>query len=110
LDIHGAMLARAGYNSSMADTPPGVEDQREGSHASSAVVGSLEAPSSAALQSFLHDGLHFTGEGYRLLYGELMTLIEDAFPDQMPTRLPFILPAWDDATAWGGGAENSSIS
>ena len=108
LDIHGAMLKRAGYNSSTAGTP--TDERTPGSRAtgspSSPMVGSLEAPPSDMLQSFLYDGLHFSGEGYKLLYGELMALIEEDFPDQMPTRLPFVLPAWDDGKAWG--ARNGS--
>ena len=135
LDIHGAMLARAGYNSSTASTPavtpsstaststtglspqpgpfsgaasalvatPSPTDEMPGGPLDAPpLVGSLRAPPSPALQAFLHDGLHFSGDGYRLLYGELMALIEEHFPDQMPTRLPFVLPAWDDEKAWGG--------
>ncbi|KAK0345686.1 hypothetical protein LTR91_015983 [Friedmanniomyces endolithicus] len=83
LDIHRSMLAHAGHDHL---TPP--------------LPGSMDRPTNSTLQSFLIDGLHFSGEGYRLLYGELMTLIERYWPESMPDRLPLMLPAWDFQPAW----------
>jgi isoamyl acetate esterase len=83
LDIFSSMLVRSGY--SIDSTP---------------FPGSLDAPTNANLQSYLHDGLHFSGKGYSLLFGELMALIERTWPDQMPERLPVRLPPWDAADAW----------
>ncbi|KAK5137885.1 hypothetical protein LTR08_006654 [Meristemomyces frigidus] len=84
LDIWTAMVSRAGY--SRTSPPP--------------VIGSREAPANETLQSFLHDGLHFTGEGYKILFGELMALIERTWPEEMPARLPMRLPPWDDPRTW----------
>lgn len=83
LDIWTAMMARAGHSRHDGMMP-----------------GSLGAPANETLQSFLHDGLHFSGEGYRVLYGELMGMIERTWPEEMPARLKMRLPAWDDGRAW----------
>jgi len=83
LDIHKSILARCGY-----------------SHSSTPMGGSAEVPPNVSLQEFLVDGLHFSGEAYRLLFGELMGLIEKEWPDQIPAQLPMRLPAWDAAAAW----------
>jgi lysophospholipase L1-like esterase len=53
--------------------------------------------------ALLHDGLHFTREGYEVLHEELMAVIEKTWPDQMPEALPFVLPRWDDEEAWKDG-------
>lgn len=45
-------------------------------------------------------GLHLTPEGYRVLYHEMMVLIAKTWPDQLPEKLPMILPAWNDLEAW----------
>ncbi|KAK4546534.1 hypothetical protein LTR36_001751 [Oleoguttula mirabilis] len=83
LDIWSAMVARAGHSRHDPITP-----------------GSMEAPVNDTLQSYLHDGLHFTGEGYKVLYGELMALIERTWPEEMPARLRMKLPAWDNGKTW----------
>ncbi|KAK5734466.1 hypothetical protein LTS12_026705 [Elasticomyces elasticus] len=78
LDIHRAMLALTGHD-----------------HLSVPLPGSMEAATNATLQSFLVDGFNFSGEGYRLLFTELMVLIEREWPEAMPNNLPLRLPAWD---------------
>ncbi|KAK5731448.1 hypothetical protein LTR17_011410 [Elasticomyces elasticus] len=75
LDIHTTMLALSGHDRSSNPLP-----------------GSLEAPTNATLQSFLIDGLHFSGEGYCLLFTELMKLIELSSPELMSAILPMRLP------------------
>ncbi|KAK4551581.1 hypothetical protein LTR86_011082 [Recurvomyces mirabilis] len=111
LDIHRAMLARAGQSTTSTAAPsttaiPNHVSQSSSTSSSStqttALPGSLTHPPSPSLQQYLHDGLHFSGEGYRLLHGELMTLIERTWPEQMPDRLPLRLPAWDHEPAWRG--------
>ena len=67
--------------------------------------GDRDQPVNPLLQSWLRDGLHLTSAGYALLYEELMRLIEREWPDQMPERLPFFYPAWDDETAWKPGQD-----
>jgi lysophospholipase L1-like esterase len=62
--------------------------------------GSHDAPSNPILQGLLHDGLHFSQSAYKLLFEELITLIQRKWPDQMPEQLPFVLPAWDDEEVW----------
>jgi len=83
LDLWTAMMSRTGNTREQPLTP-----------------GSLDVPPNQTLQSYVHDGLHLSGEGYRVLYGELMTLIERTWPDDMPARRPMRFPAWDDLGAW----------
>jgi hypothetical protein len=83
------MMERAGH--------PNIDIERD------TVPGSMSAPESTQLQGFMHDGLHFSRSAYELLYNELMALIERTWPDEMPERLPFVLPRWDDEEAWKDG-------
>ncbi|KAK4623574.1 Isoamyl acetate-hydrolyzing esterase 1 [Fulvia fulva] len=83
LDLWTAMIIRAGGNP--ADTEP---------------VGSIDVPCNEILQSFVHDGLHLSPTGYEILYDEMMALISERWPDQMPDKLSFVLPAWDNPEAW----------
>lgn len=45
-------------------------------------------------------GLHLTPRAYKIMVGELMSLIASAYPDQIPEKLPFVLPSWNDWEAW----------
>ena len=90
LDIWSAMARESGYEWSADDLdnfdkPP---------------FGSYKTPVNTALQSFLHDGLHFTRSAYKLLFEELIALIERTWPDQTPETTPMALPAWDEEEAW----------
>ena len=81
------------------------------------LYGSIDVPENAAIRDLIHDGvslllsrhpkitdrrsgLHFTPKAYRIFYDELMKLIAKTFPDQMPSELPYAIPAWDDTEAW----------
>ena len=46
------------------------------------------------------EGLHFSPDGYRVLYAELMKLIERRWPEQIPEKLSYVLPAWGDGPEW----------
>lgn len=138
-DIHTAMIARAGHSRSHASsseepssttttttTQPGSSastiptEQSETSTTTRRTTtsqtspntnppGSLTSPGNKTLQSFFTDGLHFSGDGYRVLFGELMSLIEKTWPDQMPARLPMRLPPWDFRPAWQTGDEGGGV-
>lgn len=86
LDLWSSMASHAGYS--------GGGVIREG------LPGSKDAPHNAALQAFLHDGLHFSQSAYELLFKELISLIEQRWPDQTLERLQPVLPAWDDEETW----------
>ena len=86
LDIWNAMIRAAGTSIGSLDDD--------------CLPGSQQAPKSEVLQSYLHDGLHFSLPAYKLLYEELMSVIEEKWPDQLPENLPFVLPRWDDEQAW----------
>ncbi|KAK5174758.1 uncharacterized protein LTR77_001841 [Saxophila tyrrhenica] len=89
LDLWSAMMDRAGYHDN------GVDDRLvPGS------VANADDHANAVLESFLHDGLHFTRAAYRVLYDGMMDLIQENWPDQTPDALPFVLPRWDDQEAW----------
>ncbi|KAI7083977.1 hypothetical protein KC356_g7096 [Hortaea werneckii] len=63
--------------------------------------GSLDLPPNETLQSFLQDdGVHLSAEGSRVLFGELMTVIDKHYPELMPNALRMRLPAWDDVDLW----------
>lgn len=83
LDLWSVMIVRAG------GTPSDPEP-----------VGSIKMPLNEVLQSFLRDGLHLTPAGYKVLHEEMTILISNAWPDQTPEQLPFVLPAWDNDKAW----------
>lgn len=100
-DIWTAMMVWAGYTpSDDGQRPDGAKTSASSEPSSmSPLVGSMAAPANEMLQSFLEDGLHFSGKGYRVLFDELMALIRREFPDEMPDRLPMVLPVWDDRRA-----------
>ncbi|KAI7492146.1 hypothetical protein KC357_g1281 [Hortaea werneckii] len=63
--------------------------------------GSLDLAPNETLQSFLQDdGVHLSAEGSRVLFGELMTVIDKHYPELMPNALRMRLPAWDDVDMW----------
>ncbi|KAI7699017.1 hypothetical protein KC353_g16669 [Hortaea werneckii] len=63
--------------------------------------GSLDLPPNESLQSFLQeDGVHLSAEGSRVLFGELMSVIDKHYPELMPSALRMRLPAWDDVDVW----------
>ncbi|KIX96475.1 uncharacterized protein Z520_07741 [Fonsecaea multimorphosa CBS 102226] len=61
-----------------------------------ALIGSKDAPRNEVLGKLLNDGLHFTPQGYELMYQELVQLIQHQLPDQLPEKLPMIFPDWKD--------------
>ncbi|OAP54776.1 hypothetical protein AYL99_11224 [Fonsecaea erecta] len=67
---------------------------REGS--TGALIGCKDAPRNAVLGELLSDGLHFTPQGYQLMYEELVQVIKEKLPDQLPEKLPMIFPDWKD--------------
>lgn len=87
-----------------------VEAQLEGA----AIPGQgKDQQPSEALSRLLTDGVHLTGDGYRIWYTELVKTIRDKFPELQPERLPTVLPHIFDvdrsnmpATLWqGAGAD-----
>jgi isoamyl acetate esterase len=90
LDIWSAMAREAGHAWKADD----LNDFDKPS------FGSYNASVNTTLQSFLHDGLHFSKSAYRLLFDELIALIEKTWPDDTPDKIPFALPVWDDEEGW----------
>lgn len=37
---------------------------------------------------------------YKIFYEEIMKVIRETWPDQVPEKLPYVIPAWDDSAAW----------
>ncbi|KAF1357667.1 lipase [Lizonia empirigonia] len=62
--------------------------------------GSLDSAQNDALVELMYDGLHFHPAGYRILYQEVTKLIAELWPDQVPERVPTVLPVWNDEAAW----------
>lgn len=86
------------------------------------LTGSKDIPASEALASFLTDGashfpfrcsathrrkgvmlnntnlgLHFTGEGYKIMYNEVMKTLRATWPEEAPENLPEVFPGWEVA-------------
>lgn len=47
-------------------------------------------------KNLLLDGVHYTGEGYRILFEELMKVIREWYPQYHPENLDYILQYWRD--------------
>jgi hypothetical protein len=60
----------------------------------------MESLTTLYLSSLTLPGLHFAPAGYRVLYEEFMNLMGRDWPDQMPEKLPFPLPVWNDVDRW----------
>lgn len=60
------------------------------------------ARQSRCLLELMCSGLHLTPKAYKIVMEELMNLIASAYPDQLPEKLPLVLPAWNDEDAWSG--------
>ncbi|EUC28844.1 hypothetical protein COCCADRAFT_108059, partial [Bipolaris zeicola 26-R-13] len=87
LDLWKAFMSRTDFN---------VDAWKPGDH----VPGSLALPPSDALADLMYDGLHMNPAGYQILYDELINVISHNWPDQLPAKLPMVLPPWNDEAAW----------
>jgi lysophospholipase L1-like esterase len=81
------------------------------------IPGSLGVPQNDALVELMYDGmeaglrqtsssltdytgLHLNPAGYEIFFQELMKVIAERWPDQLPDKLSMVLPAWNDAEGW----------
>lgn len=48
------------------------------------------------VEHLLNDGLHFTGEGYRVWYEGLLEVIRTKYPEFIPANMPFLYREWGD--------------
>ncbi|ORY02562.1 SGNH hydrolase-type esterase domain-containing protein [Clohesyomyces aquaticus] len=62
--------------------------------------GSLDLAQNDALVELMYDGLHFSPSGYTILLEEMMKVIAAEWPEQLPQKLPTVLPIWNDTEAW----------
>jgi len=102
LDLWKVMMQHAGASTETSPLP-----------------GSKEIPENVFLKLVLHDGmglntslsaatadkfigLHFTNIAYTLYFTEMMRIIEQTWPNQLPNdkNLPYTFPAWDNRVAW----------
>ncbi|KAF1808246.1 isoamyl acetate-hydrolyzing esterase [Eremomyces bilateralis CBS 781.70] len=63
---------------------------------SSVLPGSRKFGPNPVLEELLHDGLHLSPSGYRILYDEVLQVIRKNWPDQLPEHLTNVLPNWDN--------------
>ncbi|KAJ4985440.1 alpha-L-fucosidase [Stagonosporopsis vannaccii] len=65
--------------------------------------GDKRAAKSDALARLLYDGLHLSGDGYRILYQEIKKTIKEAYPELCPSKIPVALepffPEWFENNA-----------
>ena len=47
-------------------------------------------------RDLLIDGVHFTGEGYKIMYAEVLDSIRSKYPEWAPESVPYRLPYWRD--------------
>ncbi|CCK68851.1 isoamyl acetate-hydrolyzing esterase KNAG_0B04160 [Huiozyma naganishii CBS 8797] len=47
-------------------------------------------------EDLLADGLHLSGDGYRIYYDELCRVIDEFYPELSASNLPYKLPYWRD--------------
>lgn len=52
------------------------------------------------LQVLIRPGLHLNPAGYAIFLKELMKVIAENWPDQLPNNLHPVLPLWNDPAAW----------
>ncbi|KAI7217203.1 hypothetical protein KC333_g4374 [Hortaea werneckii] len=68
------------------------------------LVGSKDVeqmdPGKAGLGRLLKDGVHLTGEGNRVLFTELVGLVNRTWPELDAEGIGFDLPYWGDREAW----------
>ncbi|KAI7499342.1 hypothetical protein KC367_g4558 [Hortaea werneckii] len=68
------------------------------------LVGSKDVeqvdPGKGGLGKLLKDGVHLTGEGNRMLFSELVALVNRTWPELDAEGLEFDLPYWGDREAW----------
>jgi len=48
-----------------------------------------------AMSKYLSDGVHFTPEGYEVVYDEIIKVIQEQIPELHYERLKSVFPAWD---------------
>ncbi|KPI35038.1 GDSL esterase/lipase [Cyphellophora attinorum] len=87
VDVWRLFMLEAGWSDDNATS--GTSDEEY-------LPGDARREKSAALARLLSDGLHFTVEGYELLYREMERVIRTSVPDACPERLPMVFPEWQD--------------
>ena len=45
-----------------------------------------------------------------MLFQELVKLIAERWPDQVPEKLPMVLPAWNDPRAWEAWEKSQDLN
>ncbi|KAF3480477.1 uncharacterized protein GIQ15_05824 [Arthroderma uncinatum] len=61
------------------------------------VAGSHDIPENPKLAALLVDGLHFTPEGYKVMYNEVLRAIRAYYPEEAPERQPVHFPPYQFA-------------
>ncbi|GBF66874.1 isoamyl acetate-hydrolyzing esterase [Trichophyton mentagrophytes] len=61
------------------------------------IAGSKEIPENPKLASLLIDGLHFSGDGYKVMYDEVLRAIRETYPEEAPERQPVHFPPYQFA-------------
>lgn len=56
------------------------------------IPGQGNSQPNKALSRLLTDGVHLTGNGYKIWYTELLRIISETFPELRPEQLPTVLP------------------
>ncbi|KAF2464658.1 uncharacterized protein BDR25DRAFT_271701 [Lindgomyces ingoldianus] len=85
VDLWGAIMGEIGW----------VENEGKGVDL---LPGDRRLESNVGLKMMLYDGLHLSGEGYRVLYREMKRVVGEAWPELRPERIKVVLepvfPGW----------------
>ncbi|KAF2150583.1 SGNH hydrolase [Myriangium duriaei CBS 260.36] len=84
VDLWTALMRHAGWDGDSSKPLPGSD----------------QLPPNPVLRRLLHDGLHFNGEVYEILYKEWIKTVSAAYPELAPAALPEVFPNWKDDEAW----------
>jgi len=100
LDLWSALMTAAGWDGELSKLPGSKEN--EVNYLLQALLhdGKVWRYSFRYLTDNLFQGLHFSGVAYSIFFQEFMHLIQRTWPDQMPSKLPFVFPAWNEPESW----------
>ncbi|KAK2874963.1 hypothetical protein FQN49_001914 [Arthroderma sp. PD_2] len=71
--------------------------KQAGWEAGQPIAGSKDIPENSKLAALLSDGLHFTAEGYKAMYDEVLRAIREYYPEEAPERQPVHFPPYQFA-------------
>lgn len=63
------------------------------------IHGLRELPAVNPLNTYLSDGVHFSGPAYKVFFTNLLKVIKETYPELNPDNIPEHLPSWEQLTS-----------